>query len=172
MTPTTGTLEPHAGTHLEFVFKSSTLDEHVYQRYNVFTEASSFTIVAEAIVTPLQIELSTNAIQFGEVPCGKEVKRTLQIRNESAADACYHIINQEARGVFNFDRPTGVVQAGSFIAVTVSFWPGHPANHYKRCFVAVQRRDRTESKVGLASPDQSVAHLSGSSAVSKPNVAT
>ena len=27
-------------------------------------------------------------------------------------------VNQEARGVFNFDRPTGVVPAGSFIAVS------------------------------------------------------
>ena len=49
------------------------------------------------------------------------MQRTVQIRNESATYANYHVINQEARGVFTFDHPTGTVPPNAFVALNVTF---------------------------------------------------
>jgi hypothetical protein len=74
-----------------------------------------------------------DVINFGDVEIGNSVTRGICLRNTDNVPATFQFI-VENNGVFAFDHPQGVVQAGLEVNLTITFRPREPANYYRRIF--------------------------------------
>lgn len=139
VTPESGTVEPSCPFVLTFYFQSHTVKEHACQRFQITTHGGTpLVVTCTAFCRPLEVRLSMQSINFGEVPSGKVASRTLQIHNDSDRASPYHFINADLKGIFWFDRMVGVVPPNSFMVVTVFFGPLAPINYYKQVSCVVK----------------------------------
>jgi hypothetical protein len=138
--PETGVVEPWCSYTLTFYFQSHTVKEFACQRFQITTPGgTALAVTCTALCRPMQVQLSTRSINFGEVPCGKTCTRTLMLHNESDRPACYHFINMDhLKGIFWTDKLQGVIPAESSMAVSVFFGPNVPNNYYKHATVVVK----------------------------------
>jgi hypothetical protein len=140
VTPEKGVVEANCAFTLNFNFLSDTVRESTCQRFQISTPGGTpLVVTCNAFCEGKTMVLSTDTLNFGEIPCGTIASRTLQIRNESNRPAYYHFANVgHLKGVFWFDRHIGVVPPQSFMVVTVFFGPLTPMNYYKRLYCVVK----------------------------------
>jgi len=140
VSPDSGIVEPESTYTLTFYFQSHTVKEFACQRFQISTPGGTpLVVTCKAFCRPMEVRLSMSSINFGEVACGKQYSRTLQLHNGSDRPALYHFVNADnMRGVFWFDRYMGVIPPQSFMVVTVFFGPLAPINYYKHVFCAVK----------------------------------
>jgi hypothetical protein len=140
VSPEKGVVEANCEFTLSFNFLSDTVRESACQRFQISTPGGTpLVVTCNAFCEGMTVVLSTDTLNFGEIPCGTIASRTLQIRNESDKPAYYHFANVgHLKGVFWFDRHIGVVPPQSFMVVTVFFGPATPMNYYRRLYCVVK----------------------------------
>lgn len=158
VSPESGVVDPSCPFTLTFYFQSQTVKEHACQRFQITTPGGTpLVVTCTAFCAPIQVRLSSQSVNFGEVLCGKMYSRTLQIHNESSRPASYHFVNADhLHGVFWLDRHMGVVPPNSFMVVTLFFGPMAPNNYHKQvsCIVKGAAAPLSLSLLGSAYNDK------------------
>lgn len=158
VSPESGVVEPNCTFTMTFYFQSHTVKEHACQRFQISTPGGTpLVVTCKAFCQPIGVVMSTRSMNFGEVPSGRVLSRTLQLENNSDRPAPYHFVNVDnQRGVFWLDRPMGIIPPDSFMVVTVFFGPMSPINYHKKvsCVVKGASTPLTLDLLGSAHNDK------------------
>ncbi|KAJ3413734.1 hypothetical protein HDV05_007637 [Chytridiales sp. JEL 0842] len=87
-----------------------------------------------------KVTFNTQIVNFNDVPAGTTVTRPLYIQNSCTTPAFYQFL-AEPNSIFRIDRPWGVINPHSSVALTIKFSPTEPINYYRRLYCLVEHQD-------------------------------
>ncbi|KAJ3334134.1 hypothetical protein HDU76_008596 [Blyttiomyces sp. JEL0837] len=87
-----------------------------------------------------RVTLNTDVVNFNDVPANSTATRPLYIQNSSSTHAFYQFLS-EPNSLFRVDKPWGVINPNSAVALTVKFSPTEPINYYRRVYCLVEHQD-------------------------------
>lgn len=83
------------------------------------------------------LSISTCAIDFGILPLGSSISRSLSLFNMSKVHVSFQFM-VSASAKYHIHPAKGVIRPESTVCVHIEFRPGEPRNYYKRIFCIVQ----------------------------------
>lgn len=85
----------------------------------------------------IDVLLSTNSIQFGEVQKDSSTNRLLNIINQSDMPTTFQIFNDRSN-IFSFSKTEGVIEPHSQSRIIIEFYPQQTKSYYERVFCIVR----------------------------------
>jgi hypothetical protein len=108
--------------------------------FDIVTPAGSHQrICCKGFGQPHDVRLSTTAVNFGNLELGKVSLRTVEIVNQTKAQAFYQFITEPA-GCFEFSRTDGTITGESSANVDIRFKSRVPGNFYRRIFILIKNQ--------------------------------
>ncbi|NXY06369.1 CFA65 protein, partial [Pteruthius melanotis] len=87
------------------------------------------------------VSLDQYSVEFDWINLGESLMQTLKIRNTSDVPGYYQFDIDNKGSIFSLDRPCGVLEGKTTLALKVTFRPTHPMNYHRRVVCLVHHQE-------------------------------
>lgn len=96
--------------------------------------------VLHVVVLGPLVSLHQHSVDFDWINLGESLMQTLKISNISDVPAYYQFDIDVRGSVFSLDRPCGVLEGITTLALNVTFRPTHPISYHRRVVCLVHHQ--------------------------------
>uniref|UniRef100_A0A8C8AGE9 Cilia and flagella associated protein 65 n=1 Tax=Otus sunia TaxID=257818 RepID=A0A8C8AGE9_9STRI len=124
-------------------FQPQTVGEHSTDYFTVISAGCLLQTVLKVVGSckgPL-VSLHQYFVDFDWINLGESLMRTLKISNTSDVPAYYQFDIDGRGSVFSLDRPCGVLEGATTLALKVTFRPTHPISYHRRVVCLVHHQE-------------------------------
>lgn len=137
---TSGKLPADSSVAVQARYKPLATGAFDCEYFDIVTPAGGLQrICCKGYAQPHDVKLQVNAINFGNLELGKTSMRTVEIVNQTNAQAFYQFVT-EPQGCFEFSRTDGTIISDSTSNVDVRFKARTPGNFYRRIFILIKNQ--------------------------------
>ncbi|NXC20444.1 CFA65 protein, partial [Corythaeola cristata] len=124
-------------------FQPQIVGEHSTDYFTIISAGCLLQTVLKVVGSckgPL-VSLHQNSVDFNWINLGESWTRTLKISNSSDVPAYYQFDIDGRGSVFSLDRPCGVLEGTTTLALKVTFGPTHPISYHRRVVCLVHHQE-------------------------------
>ncbi|KAI8822927.1 uncharacterized protein EV422DRAFT_585444 [Fimicolochytrium jonesii] len=136
-----GTIPPHKSFPVTISFTPAAASMRSTDYFDIKTlSGNTIRITCTGRGIGPKVTLSTEVVNFNDVPAGTTVTRALHLANDSGTSAFYQFL-VEPNSIFRIDKPYGTINPHSSVALTIKFSASEPINYYRRVYCLVEHHD-------------------------------
>ncbi|NXF31945.1 CFA65 protein, partial [Nyctibius bracteatus] len=124
-------------------FQPQTVGEHSTDYFTIISAGYLLQTVLKVVGSckgPL-VSLHQYSVDFDWINLGESLMQTLKISNSSDVPAYYQFDIDGRGSVFSLDRPCGVLEGTTTLALKVTFRPTHPISYHRRVVCLVHHQE-------------------------------
>ncbi|XP_075613027.1 cilia- and flagella-associated protein 65 isoform X3 [Balearica regulorum gibbericeps] len=124
-------------------FQPQTVGEHSTDYFTIVSAGCLLQTVLKVVGSckgPL-VSLHQYSVDFDWINLGERLMQTLKISNISDVSAYYQFDIDGRGSVFSLDRPCGVLEGTTTLALKVTFQPTHPISYHRRVVCLVHHQE-------------------------------
>ncbi|KAJ3093236.1 hypothetical protein HK100_006746, partial [Physocladia obscura] len=136
-----GTVQPNKHVELSVVYSPVSAGMSSTEYFNITTvSGNNIRVTCSGSGIGPDVQLSSNLVNFNDVLAGSSSTRPIYIQNSASISAFYQFL-AEPNSTFRIDKPSGIINPNSSIALTVKFTPKEPINYHRRVYCLVEHQD-------------------------------
>ena len=135
---TNGEIPPKASFLVKVTYSPSIVNLISCTHYNIIcTGGNTIQFESKGEASGLDIKLSADSINFGEIKLGSTTSRMLLLQNDSDLPAVFQFYSDK-KSIFGLSHTTGTINSKSTFRVIISFNPVNTMNYYQRLYCLIR----------------------------------